>query len=168
MGQSDDDGVGNSPVTEAQLITILTGAKEKLAVARQPDGSIKAVPAGTACDAPPPPVRSLSSCLEECDMLERLDALGEIAWNAYREAVGGYAFNGDKLPTWAEMLADPKKAKLVEAWRITARAVAAAVMDTAIEKVEMLVDKQRAPRQSPVPDAATTPAPSVVPAESGS
>jgi len=49
--------------------------------------------------------------------------LGGVAYTAYCNAVGGKSFNGDALPTWGEMLADPKKLRLVEAWAIAADAV---------------------------------------------
>lgn len=52
------------------------------------------------------------------------DWLGRAAWTAYRRAVGGVAWNGDKLPEWEEMLADPKKEQIVAAWKEAARAVA--------------------------------------------
>lgn len=53
--------------------------------------------------------------------------LGRVAWTAYAGAVGGVAYNGDKLPTWEEMEADPNKTKLVAAWKEAARAVALVV-----------------------------------------
>lgn len=40
---------------------------------------------------------------------------GEL-YAAYCEAVGGKAFNGDPLPTWAEFRADPKKKPQSDAW----------------------------------------------------
>lgn len=49
----------------------------------------------------------------------------EIASKLYEEycaAVGGVAFNGDKLPGWAEFAADPGKTKQADAWRAVARA----------------------------------------------
>lgn len=50
-------------------------------------------------------------------------ALGDIAYTAYRESVGGRAWNGDPLPTWAELEADPAKARLVTAWETAAEAI---------------------------------------------
>ena len=38
------------------------------------------------------------------------------AWMAYRTTVGGMSFNGEALPTWPELLADPLKSKIVNAW----------------------------------------------------
>ena len=52
------------------------------------------------------------------------DLLGRVAYDAYTNAVGGKAWNGDTLPTWAEMSADSKKEKLVTAWKAAGRAVA--------------------------------------------
>jgi hypothetical protein len=49
--------------------------------------------------------------------------LGGVAYTAYAAAVGGKAFNGDPLPTWKAMVADPAKERLVEAWSIAADAV---------------------------------------------
>jgi hypothetical protein len=49
--------------------------------------------------------------------------LAQTAWDAYSAAVGGRAFNGDLLPNWDVMVADPKKQNLVKAWRATAEAV---------------------------------------------
>lgn len=37
-------------------------------------------------------------------------------YETYCQAVGGKAFNGDPLPTWAEFRADPAKQKQGEAW----------------------------------------------------
>lgn len=52
-----------------------------------------------------------------------MSELAQIAWDSYSQAVGGKAFNGDSLPTWEEMVADPEKQKLVEAWRACACAM---------------------------------------------
>lgn len=49
--------------------------------------------------------------------------IAEAAYTAYREAVGGKAFNGDPLPTWTQMCLDSKKEHLVRAWRAAADAV---------------------------------------------
>jgi hypothetical protein len=55
------------------------------------------------------------------------DEVGQIAWDTYSKAVGGKAFNGDPLPTWAVMCADEKKQNLVAAWKKAGRAVATLV-----------------------------------------
>lgn len=41
-------------------------------------------------------------------------------YTAYCEAVGGKAFNGDALPTWAEFSGDPAKQKQANAWLVAA------------------------------------------------
>lgn len=51
------------------------------------------------------------------------NTLARAAWEAYKTAVGGVAFNGDPLPSWDEMCADEKKQKLVNGWVESARAV---------------------------------------------
>ncbi len=45
------------------------------------------------------------------------EELAEDLYETYCAAVGGVAFNGDKLPSWGEFVADPTKQKQVEAWR---------------------------------------------------
>jgi hypothetical protein len=37
-------------------------------------------------------------------------------YTRYCEAVGGKAFNGDKLPTWDEFHSNPSKATQAKAW----------------------------------------------------
>lgn len=51
-----------------------------------------------------------------------LEALANRLYSTYCEAVGGVAWNGDKLPTWEEFSADPSKQKQVLAWLETAKA----------------------------------------------
>lgn len=41
-------------------------------------------------------------------------------YTVYCTAVGGVAFNGDPLPTWAEFVAHPDKQKQAAAWRAVA------------------------------------------------
>ncbi len=38
-------------------------------------------------------------------------------YEKYCEAVGGFAFNGDRLPTWSQFAVDPSKVKQADAWR---------------------------------------------------
>jgi hypothetical protein len=47
--------------------------------------------------------------------------LGAICYNAYCEAVGWVAFNGDRLPTWEEL--PDRRGDLQEAWQRAAKAV---------------------------------------------
>lgn len=52
-----------------------------------------------------------------------VELLANTLYSVYCEAVGGAAFNGDPLPTWAEFKADAHKTKQVEGWRAVARMV---------------------------------------------
>ena len=49
-------------------------------------------------------------------MIPDPEQLAADAYTAYCEAVGGYAFNGDPLPTWAQFKEDPRKEKQVGGW----------------------------------------------------
>ena len=42
-------------------------------------------------------------------------------YEAYCEAVGGRAFNGDQLPDWKTFRADPDKNRQSDAWVLTAQ-----------------------------------------------
>lgn len=55
-----------------------------------------------------------------------MSALGKVAWNTYKESVGGKSINGDPLPEWEALCTDPSKAKIVIAWKSSAIAVAEA------------------------------------------
>lgn len=60
------------------------------------------------------------------------DEVGGLAYETYCKAVGGKSFNGDPLPTWAEMKkaadgGDSKKENIVLAWKKAGRAVATLV-----------------------------------------
>ena len=55
-----------------------------------------------------------------CKHIEQVAAL---LYTTYSEAVGGVAFNGDKLPTWEEFSADPAKKKQADAWRVVGTVV---------------------------------------------
>lgn len=48
------------------------------------------------------------------------DILAEQMYDAYCEAVGGLAFNGDKLPKADEFFKDSNKEKQANAWRVAA------------------------------------------------
>ena len=56
------------------------------------------------------------------DKPSNLEQVACAAWTAYSKGVGGVAFNGDALPSWSEMVNDPVKAKIVEAWKAAASA----------------------------------------------
>jgi len=45
------------------------------------------------------------------------DILAKKTYDAYCEAVGGKAFNGDALPNSTEFFSDPSKQKQADAWR---------------------------------------------------
>lgn len=53
--------------------------------------------------------------------MNRVEDIAEKLYETYCEAVGGLAFNGDKLPSWPEFAADPNKQKQADAWRAAAR-----------------------------------------------
>jgi hypothetical protein len=48
------------------------------------------------------------------------EELAKALYETYCAAVGGVAFNGDKLPSWAEFSNDPAKVKQAKAWRAVA------------------------------------------------
>lgn len=50
------------------------------------------------------------------------DGLAKKLYDTYCEAVGGVAYNGDKLPNSAEFFNDDSKQKQADAWRKTADA----------------------------------------------
>lgn len=52
-----------------------------------------------------------------------IERLAEIAYTTYCAAVGGKAWNGDPLPTWAEFSTDETKAKQADGWRKAAEAI---------------------------------------------
>jgi hypothetical protein len=74
------------------------------------------------------------------------DQLGKIAWDTYAAAVGGKAFNGDPLPTWAEMCKDDKKQNLVVAWKKSARAVASAFERSLPKEAPSFSDPRKIPQ----------------------
>ena len=46
----------------------------------------------------------------------QLEKAGELAWETYRQEIGGKAWNGDPLPDWTTMRNDPAKQKIVRSW----------------------------------------------------
>jgi hypothetical protein len=55
-----------------------------------------------------------------------MDDLGQVAYEAYCESVGGVSkFTGDKLPTWEEQL--EKNPQIALAWKACAEAVVVAL-----------------------------------------
>ena len=48
--------------------------------------------------------------------------LAEILYEANKKAVGGKAYNGDPLPTWAEFYADPNKKRQIGGWMAASEA----------------------------------------------
>jgi hypothetical protein len=51
-----------------------------------------------------------------------IEKVAEILYSNYNTAVGGVAWNGDKLPDWAEFSQDENKQKQVYGWRVAALA----------------------------------------------
>ncbi len=49
------------------------------------------------------------------------ETLAHIMYDAYCEAVGGKAFNGDSLPSSKEFFKDRSKTKQADAWRVCAK-----------------------------------------------
>lgn len=54
---------------------------------------------------------------------EQVKEAAMIAYDAYNEAVGGVAWNGDKLPPADEFFADEKKTTQSNGWIVAASAV---------------------------------------------
>jgi hypothetical protein len=48
------------------------------------------------------------------------ETLAEHLYTTYCDAVGGKAFNGDPLPTWAVFSVDPNKQVQAQGWRAAA------------------------------------------------
>lgn len=44
------------------------------------------------------------------------EMVARIAWEAYRDAVGGLSFDGKPLPDWSELIEDSTKIKIVQGW----------------------------------------------------
>ena len=51
-----------------------------------------------------------------------VDRVAAHFYAVYCDSVGGKAWNGDSLPDWAALNADPAKARIIEAWKAVARA----------------------------------------------
>lgn len=51
---------------------------------------------------------------------KKIDDLARFMYDQYCLAVGGIAFNGDKLPSSEEFFADPNKTKQSTAWIVLA------------------------------------------------
>lgn len=51
-----------------------------------------------------------------------VSVLAGLMYEAYCKDVGGVAFNGDPLPTWAQFRVDPAKMKQALGWHAAARA----------------------------------------------
>ncbi len=52
--------------------------------------------------------------------MTNINALAAELYDTYCVAVGGKAFNGDKLPLWSEFSTDPNKTLQADAWRVVA------------------------------------------------
>ena len=57
-------------------------------------------------------------------MPDMMKLAGEL-YETYCQSVGGKAFNGDPLPSWADFSKDPAKQKQVEGWVAVANAALA-------------------------------------------
>ena len=49
-----------------------------------------------------------------------IETLAGLLYEVYCAGVGGFAFNGDPLPSWNEFSSDTKKKKQADAWRSVA------------------------------------------------
>lgn len=77
--------------------------------------------------SPTDPCPNLKECLHLDDVLAAVapkdpEEVAGRMYDAYCEAVGGVAFNGDPLPKWSEFRADPNKTKQSDAWVTAAKA----------------------------------------------
>ena len=64
---------------------------------------------------------ALLALLKAPQDLSELDAHADLLYSVYCEAVGGVAFNGDPLPSWADFAGDANKEKQADAWRSVAK-----------------------------------------------
>lgn len=63
---------------------------------------------------------------EQRHEINLLDNIAGDLYNEYCAAVGGFAFNGDVLPSWDKFRADPSKLKQSDAWiRVAQKALKA-------------------------------------------
>jgi hypothetical protein len=87
------------------------------------------------------------------------DEVGGLAYETYCKAVGGKAFSGDLLPTWAVLCKDEKKENLVVAWKRAGRAVASLVEKKLAVPVAMAAPAVTGPTVSapPLPSSRALP-----------
>ncbi len=52
--------------------------------------------------------------------MHNLEQTAGVLYSTYCGALGGFAFNGDPLPSWETFRADPAKQKQSDAWVATA------------------------------------------------
>jgi len=64
---------------------------------------------------------ALLELLKSSPELFELDAHADLLYSVYCEGVGGVAFNGDPLPSWADFAGDAAKQKQADAWRAVAK-----------------------------------------------
>lgn len=70
-----------------------------------------------------------------------IESMADALYTRYCRSVGGRAFNGDTLPTWKEMAADPGKLKQVTGWREAAEeAFAHKLPETPFTEVQIKPD----------------------------
>lgn len=65
----------------------------------------------------------------------------KLSYEAYSKGVGGVAYNGDPLPTWEEILADPSKEKIVLGWKSVAKIIRIKMSSTLSGILELLNQK---------------------------
>lgn len=96
------------------------------------------------------PVETPVSAVDLLVLSDTDHTLGQAAWDAYSQSVGGKAYNGDPLPSWGVMREDPRKQHLVKAWVAAARAV---VVEHSRLRAKAAVDAGRTVPAGAVPPA---------------
>ena len=77
----------------------------------------------------------LANLVESALQPDTLEFAGRL-YESYCESVGGLAFNGDRLPSWEELKADPSKTKIVRAWT----AVVLTVQEVMLENTQKFLN----------------------------
>lgn len=87
-----------------------------------PTASIEILPDEPATEVPTP-AREQELPVEPLEVSECVEARAREGYDAYCEAVGGVAFNGDPLPKSKEFFTDPAKTKQANGWRKAAEGI---------------------------------------------
>jgi hypothetical protein len=68
--------------------------------------------------------------------MNQTEAIAEMLYSTYSNAVGGKAFNGDTLPDWQTFRNDPSKVKQTTGWIACAEAVIIRDAQRRVEQIE--------------------------------